>query len=85
MMTPVEVAKANGRRMAREARKAVISYSTTTPKPEHWTAVEVDSVWGRHWTVMRDSEVDTFIRKTCVGDVALSDIDHAAKCWCLKD
>lgn len=84
MMTPVQVAKAHTARITREARKSAVTYSTSTPAREHLTAVELDSVWGRHWSVMPDSEVESFIAERCNGDVMLSDIDHAAKCWCFK-
>lgn len=80
-MNPNDVAKARSARLTREAAMPV--YTTTTPAREHLVAVEIDSVWGRHWSHMVESELDSFIGKISDG-AELSDIDHSAKCWCFK-
>lgn len=80
-MNPNDVAKARIARLAREAAKPV--YTTVTPAREHLVAVEIDGVWGRHWSHMVESDLDQYL-STLSGDVELSDIDHSGKCWCFN-
>jgi hypothetical protein len=88
-MNPATVASARTARLVREAATPV--YSTSTPAPkvrEHIMAVEIDSLMGRSWSTMPESQVDDYIRCMTTGETAeyyeagLSDIDHSAKCWC---
>lgn len=72
-------------RLVREASTPVYSTVTKPVVREHIMAVETDSMYGRHWSHMPDSEVDEHIaRMVSYGD-ELSDIDHSAKCWCFKE
>lgn len=97
--SPAAVASARTARLAREATTPV--YSTSTPPApvrEHIMAVETDGIWGRHWSVMKESEVeaffadmdDQFAKWESSGSIpahepdGLSDVDHSAKCWCQK-
>jgi len=82
-ISPAQVAANRTARLVRE-NSPVLRYSTTTPKREHQMAVELDDVYGRRWTHMPESQVDEFCAIMLVGDTALSDIDHSAKCWCQK-
>lgn len=91
-MNPMTVAQNRTARLAREAATPV--YSTTTPEPkprEHIMAVETESMYGRRWSVMKDSEVQDFLSYLDDWEPGcdergtyLSDLDHAAKCWCFK-
>ena len=54
-------------------------------------AVETESMYGRAWHVMKDSEVQEFLSYLDDWEPGcdergtyLSDLDHAAKCWCQK-
>ena len=82
--TPATVARNRSARLVAEATTPV--YSTSTPEREHVTAVEIDTMFGRHWSHMPDSDVDSFIERYLAqdSDAALSDIDHSARCWCQK-
>jgi len=83
-MNPTQAfANRTARLLAEGAHKDRLAYSTET-KPvvrEHITAVEIDNDFGRFWSHMPDSEVDTFCDRY-PGDI--SDIDHSAKCWCMN-
>jgi hypothetical protein len=85
-MNPAKAAQNRTARLVREATTPV--YSTSTPVREHLTVVEWDDDTHRWWTApMPDSEVDGYIERTIAqhnGNIGLSDIDHAAKCWCQK-
>ncbi len=88
-MNPIMVAQARTARLVAEgAHKPRVAYSTAT-KPyvrEHITMVEVETdLGGRYWRSMPDSEVDTYIGEMEAIGYGVSDIDHAAKCWCFKD
>lgn len=90
--SPASVASARTARLVREAATPV--YSTSTPPEpvrEHIMAVETESMYGRHWSVMKDSEVEDFL--SYLDDwtpgcdergTYLSDLDHSAQCWCQK-
>lgn len=79
-MNPTQAfANRTARLLAEGAHKDRLAYSTETKPREHLTAVEIDNDFGRFWSVMPDSEVDAFCDRY-PGDI--SDIDHAAKCWC---
>jgi hypothetical protein len=83
IQTPAQAMSNRTARLVREARTPV--YTSTSKvlgsAKRHQMAVEVDSVWGRHWTHMAEDKVDKFINNLPEGD-ELSDIDHSAKCWC---
>lgn len=79
-MNPAKVAQNRTARLAREARTP--AFSTETPAREHRMAVELEDDYGRHWTHMDESEVDTYISDMAVIGYGLSDIDHSGMCWC---
>lgn len=86
ILTPAQV---NSNRTARLAATRPRPRYTTETKPvvrEHLTVVEWDGDFGRYWSApMPDSEVDFYIsHQVALGYVELSDIDHAAKCWCFQ-
>lgn len=91
-MNPSQAFANRTARLAREATTPV--YSTTTPAPkqrEHMVAVETESLYGRHWSTMKESEVEAFISRLddwfpgCdERGTFLSDMDHSAQCWCQK-
>ena len=84
-MNPASVAVARTARLVREAATPVYSTSTPAPKArEHQMAVEIDSLFGRHWSHMPESEVDAYIERSVGGydEAELLDIDHSARCWC---
>lgn len=89
-MNPMTVAQNRTARLAAEAATPVYSTSTPPAKPrEHLMAVETDGMWGRHWSTMKESEVGPFIDRLEAHDGEdmhdyLSDVDHAAACWCFK-
>jgi len=79
-MNPAAVARNRTARLVREANTPV--YTTETKVREHLSVVEMDSGMGRYWSKpMPDSEVDAYIDAT-PASYDVSDIDHAAKCWC---
>ena len=79
-MNPMMVAQNRTARLVREAQTPV--YTTETKVREHLYVVEMDSGMGRYWSKpMPDSEVDDYINRT-PQSYEVSDIDHAAKCWC---
>lgn len=82
--TPAQVASNRTARLVAEATTPV--YSTTTPEREHLEMVELeDDDYGyRAWHTMPTSEVAGFIALYTSRGYSLSDIDHAAKCWCQK-
>lgn len=83
-MNPTQVAQNRTARLVAEAAKPVYSTSTQLGSAKrHQIAVETDSVWGRHWSIMAEDKVQGYIDNLPEGD-ALSDIDHAAKCWCFN-
>lgn len=70
-------------RLVAESKTPVHTTSTPAPaKREHVMAVELDSVYGRHWTPVLESYVDSFIAEMTQLDYDLSDVDHSARCWC---
>lgn len=71
-------------RLVREAQTPVYSTETKVAEREHLSVVEMDSGMGRYWSApMKDSEVDAYIDGT-PQSYDVSDIDHAAKCWCFR-
>ena len=83
-MNPNMVARNRTARLVREATTP--TYSTATPTPrerEHLSVVEIEvDRGGRYWSKpMPDSEVRGYIDSKPSG-YGVSDIDHAAKCWC---
>lgn len=87
MMNPMQVAKNRSARLVAEARTP--AYSTVTPAPqarEHLTMVEIDDpCGGRFWSrPIKDSEVDKYISDHLSLGYEISDVDHAASCWCFK-
>ena len=62
---------------------STLVYTTYTPQREHLNVVEMESDWGyRTWSSpMPESKVDAYIDSFPEG-YGLSDIDHAARCWC---
>lgn len=83
--SPAKVAANRTARLVREANTPLYRSESKEIGSErrHQIAVEIDSVWGRHWSHMAEDKVDTFIAMLPEGD-ELSDIDHSAKCWCFK-
>lgn len=81
-------------RTARLAREAATPVYTTETKPvvrEHIVAVETESMYGRHWSAMKESEVEAFMATLDDWEPGcdergtyLSDMDHSAQCWCQK-
>ena len=84
-MNPNKVAQNRTARLVRES--VTPTYSTSTPAPrarEHMTVVELETGCGRYWSKpMKDSEVDTYLSKRPLS-YEVSDIDHAAACWCFE-
>lgn len=82
-ISPSTVASARTARLAREASTPV--YSTVTPVREHMSIIEIEYLGGgRAWSApMPDSEVGPYL-DAHLRDNSVSDIDHAANCWCFK-
>jgi hypothetical protein len=80
-MTPAQVFSNRTARLVAEANTPV--YTTETKPREHMSVVEMDEEhYGRHWSrPMPDSEVAAYVA-AFPESYAVSDIDHAAKCWC---
>ena len=78
-MNPMMVAKNRTARLVREAKTPVYTTETKPYVRPHVMAVEIDSMMGRFWSHMPETEVDKFCSRY-PGD--LSDIDHSTKCWC---
>lgn len=83
-MNPSRVAQNRTARLAVEATTPV--YSTETPVREHMSVVEMEGdLGGRRWSApMKDSAVTEYIDGYDGTGYSVSDIDHAAKCWCFK-
>jgi len=83
-ISPLTVAANRTARLVREATTPV--YSTTTPEREHLMVVEMDEeYYGRHWSrPMPESEVAAYIDSFPERSYEISDIDHAARCWCQR-
>jgi hypothetical protein len=84
-ISPAQVAANRTARLVRE-NSPVLRYSTTTPKREHLMVVEMDEeYYGRHWSrPMPESEVAAYIDSFPERSYEISDIDHAARCWCQR-
>lgn len=82
-MNPTQALANRTARLAREATTPV--YSTSTPVREHMSVIEIEySGGGRAWSApMPDSEVGPYL-DAHLRDNSVSDIDHAARCWCFK-
>lgn len=85
-MNPMMVAQNRTARLVREATTP--TYTTSTPAPvvrerEHLHVVEMEADTGyRTWSgSMPESKVNAYI-DSFPGDYMLSDVDHAANCWC---
>ncbi len=83
-MNPMQVAQNRTARLVREATTP--TYTTVTPVREHMMVVELEHEWGgRIWSKpMPDSAVDAYLDSYEGSSYGVSDIDHAAKCWCFK-
>jgi hypothetical protein len=81
-MNPMEAFANRTARLVQEAVTPV--YSTSTPAREHLSVVELEYIQGgRTWSrPMPDSEVTAYIDQFDPEVMSVSDIDHAAKCWC---
>lgn len=81
--TPNNLVANRTARLVAEARTP--TYTTATPVREHLTVVEVEGdMGGRRWSrPMRDSQVNAYCDDLPEG-YSVSDIDHAAKCWCFR-
>ena len=66
-----------------------IVYTTTTPaKPArlHYEAIEFEADTGyRFWESVREDRVAETIERYADIGYGLSDLDHSARCWCLKN
>lgn len=84
-MNPMQVAKARTARLVREAQTPVYSTETKPAVREHLSVIEIEYAGGgRAWSApMPDSEVDAYL-DAHLRDNSVSDIDHAAKCWCFR-
>jgi hypothetical protein len=84
-MNPNMVAQNRTARLVAESKTPTYTSETPTVRErEHLTVVEMDSGIGRYWSKpMPDSDVDDYISKT-PQSYDVSDIDHAAQCWCFK-
>jgi hypothetical protein len=84
-MNPAAVARNRTARLVREASTPVYSTETKPRVREHLSVVEIEYAGGgRAWSApMPDSEVDGYLDRN-LRDNSVSDIDHAARCWCFN-
>jgi hypothetical protein len=82
-MNPMMVAQNRTARLVREAQTPVYSTATKPVEREHLSVVEIEYAGGgRAWSApMPDSEVDGYLDRVLSVN-SVSDIDHAAECWC---
>lgn len=82
-MNPNMVARNRTARLAAQGVPA--AYTSETKPREHLSVVEMDSGIGRYWSKpMPESKVNDYISRT-PDSYSVSDIDHAAKCWCFDN